>query len=162
MVQRRGASFSKRQAASRGAEKGEMYRKLLVANDGSPGGARALASALELARRLDVGLAMICVEELPRFPASIGEITEAQADAASVFEKVIASAATLAQAQGVAFESHVVAGHPAPSIVEFVQRGRYDLLVVGYMGHSALYNRIIGSTTHRLVELASCKVMIVK
>ena len=39
---------------------------------------------------------------------------------------------------------------------------RFDLLVVGYMGHSALYNRIIGSTTDRLVELAACHVLVVK
>ena len=37
-----------------------------------------------------------------------------------------------------------------------------DLLVIGYMGHSALYNRVIGSTTDRLVELAGCTVMVVK
>ena len=43
----------------------------------------------------------------------------------------------MARAQGVLFELHIVAGHPVPSIVEFVQRGGYDLLVVGYMGHSA-------------------------
>jgi hypothetical protein len=30
---------------------------------------------------------MICVEQLPRFSTSIGEIAEAQADAASVFER---------------------------------------------------------------------------
>ncbi len=139
-----------------------MYRKMLVANDGSAGGAKALAGALELARRLDVSLTMICVEELPRFPTSIGEIDEAQAAAASVFEKVVAYAEKAARAQGVTFEAHIVAGHPVPSIVEFVQRGGYDLLVVGYMGLSALYTRLIGSTTHRLVELVPCKVMIIK
>jgi nucleotide-binding universal stress UspA family protein len=69
-----------------------MYRKLLVANDGSSGGAKALASGLELARLLDVGLTMICVEELPRFPVSVGEVAEAQADAASAFEKIVAPA----------------------------------------------------------------------
>jgi hypothetical protein len=30
------------------------------------------------------------------------------------------------------------------------------------MAHSALYNRIIGSTTDRLVELAACHVPVVK
>ena len=89
-----------------------MYRKMLVANDGSAGGAKALAGALELARRLDVGLTMICVEELPRFPTSIGEIDEAQAAAASVFEKVVAYAEKTARAQGVMFEAQIVAGHP--------------------------------------------------
>jgi nucleotide-binding universal stress UspA family protein len=139
-----------------------MYRKLLVANDGSPGGAKALACGLELARLLEVGITMICVEELPRFPVSIGEVEEAQADAASAFEKIVASAATLAQAERVALDSHVVLGHPVHRIAEFARRGRYNLLIVGYTGHSALYNRIIGSTTRRLVELAPCKVMIVK
>ena len=56
----------------------------------------------------------------------------------------------------------LVVGHPVSCIAEFVQRGGYDLLVVGYMGHSALYNRVIGSTTDRLVELAPCKVLVVK
>lgn len=139
-----------------------MYRKMLVANDGSKGGQAALAAALDLAKRLDVGLTMICVEEAPRFPASIDEVAEAVADAQGVFDKVVASAKEQAQARRVAFESHIIVGHPVPGIVEFIQRDDYDLLVVGYMGHSALYNRIIGSTTDRLVELAPCKVLVVK
>ena len=52
-----------------------MFRKMLVANNGSPGGERALKSALELAKRLEIDLTMICVEELPRFssPAAVAE-----------------------------------------------------------------------------------------
>jgi nucleotide-binding universal stress UspA family protein len=30
------------------------------------------------------------------------------------------------------------------------------------MGHTALYNRLIGGTTDRLVELAPCSVLVVK
>ena len=37
-----------------------------------------------------------------------------------------------------------------------------DLLVLGYMGHSSLYNRLIGSMTERLVEHAPCAVLVVK
>jgi nucleotide-binding universal stress UspA family protein len=139
-----------------------MFRKVLIANDGSKGGQAALTAALELARRLDIGLTMICVEETPRFPASIDEVAEALADISDVFNRAVAAAKAQAQALGVAFEPHIVVGHPVPSIVEFVQNGGYDLLVVGFMGHSALYNRIIGSTTDRLVELAPCKVLVVK
>jgi nucleotide-binding universal stress UspA family protein len=139
-----------------------MVRKMLIANDGSPGAAKALAGVLELARRLDIGLDMICVVELPRFPASIGEVEEAQSDSSGLFAKVIRSAKAKADSASVSFEAHVVSGHPVSSIVEFVKAGRYDLLVLGFMGHSALYNRMIGSTTDRLVELAPCKVMVVK
>jgi nucleotide-binding universal stress UspA family protein len=41
-------------------------------------------------------------------------------------------------------------------------RSSLSLGVVGYMGHSALYNRIIGGATDRLVELGPCKVLVVK
>ncbi len=138
-----------------------MFRKTLVANNGSLGGERALKSALELAKRLEIDLTMICVEELPRVPASVGEITETQTPAARVFDKVVASAEALARSQGVRFEAHVLAGHPVPSVVEFVKEHGYDLLVVGHVSHATLYNRIGGSTTVRLVEHAPCKVLVI-
>ena len=105
---------------------------------------------------------MISVEELPRFPATVDEIVEEKAEANHRFEAVIARARGQAQAARPEIEPHVVAGHAVPTIVEFVERERFDLLVVGYMGHSALYNRLIGSTTDRLVELAPCAVLVVK
>ena len=139
-----------------------MLHKVLVANDGSQGGEKALKYALELARRLDIGVTMICVEEMPRFPASIDEVAEAQADAERAFDRVVASARAQAANAGVALEVHVVRGHPLLSIVDFVKKNGHDLLVVGFMGHTALYNRLIGSTTDRLVEHAPCTVIVVK
>jgi nucleotide-binding universal stress UspA family protein len=65
-------------------------------------------------------------------------------------------------APAVVNEGRRVAGHAVPTIVELVEREAFDLLVVGFMGHSAIYNRLIGSTTDRLVELAPCPVLVVK
>ena len=65
-------------------------------------------------------------------------------------------------AQGMKLTPHVVVGHPVPIISDFVASEGFDLLVVGYMGHSALYNRLIGSTTDRLVEHAPSAVLVVK
>ena len=56
-------------------------------------------------------------------------------------------------------------GKASPAIAataECVERENFDLLVVGYMGHSMLYNRLIGSTTERLVEHAPSAVFVVK
>jgi nucleotide-binding universal stress UspA family protein len=139
-----------------------MIRRILVANDGSPSGERAFVAALDLARRLSLGLDMICVEELPRFPATIDEVEEARADLGGGFAKLIAAATARATAAGVPFAAHVVAGHPVSTIAEFVERHGYDLLIVGFMGHSALYNRLIGSVADRLVDLGRCTVMVVK
>jgi|SRR5271166_4825781 len=139
-----------------------MFDNIIVAHDGSPGAEKAFLGALELAKRLGAGLSMVSVEETPRFAASIDEVEEEQAAAASLFDKVQAKAKSNAEAKGVALKTHIVAGHPVSAIADFVQKGGYDLLVVGFMGHSRLYNRLIGSTTDRLVEIAPCKVMVVK
>jgi nucleotide-binding universal stress UspA family protein len=48
------------------------------------------------------------------------------------------------------------------AIVAYVKAHKADLLVVGFMGHSALYERIIGGTADRLVRLAPCPVLVVK
>jgi nucleotide-binding universal stress UspA family protein len=79
-----------------------------------------------------------------------------------MFDEVILASHKQAKAAHVKLESHVIPGHAVSSIVKFVERERFDLLVVGFMGHSALYNRLIGSTTDRLVELAPCQFLVVK
>jgi len=139
-----------------------MYRRLLVANDGSAGAGKALGAAIALAKILQAELHMISVEELPRLPESIEEVVEERQAAGHRFEKIIHHAQAQAKMQDIKLRAHVVAGHAVSSIVDFIERDGFDLLVIGYMGHSALYNRVIGSTTDRLVELAPCAVLVIK
>jgi nucleotide-binding universal stress UspA family protein len=139
-----------------------MPRKILVANDGSEGGAKAFTAALSLARQLKAELHMICVEEIPNFPASLDEVIEEKDEANHRFADIIKRASAEAKSHHVRLATHVVAGQAVPRIVEAVEQGGFDLLVVGFMGHTALYNRLIGGTTDRLVELAPCSVLVVK
>jgi len=139
-----------------------MYSKILIASDGSEGALRALSAALDLAHRLKAELHMVCVEELPRFATSVDEVIEEKQEAERRFGAAIEQARAMAKARRVKLEPHILAGHVVPTVVDFVQQQGFDLLVVGFMGHSALYNRLIGSTTDRLVELAPCSVMVVK
>jgi nucleotide-binding universal stress UspA family protein len=139
-----------------------MFKRILVANDGSPGARKALAMGLAVARSTGAELHMIAVEELPRFPASIDEIDEEKTEANHRFAPVIAAARADAAATGVAIEVHLVPGHVVEAVVGLINKHAIDLLVVGFMGHSALYERIIGGTTDRLVRLAPCTVLVVK
>ena len=139
-----------------------MYSRILVANDGSQGGQKALSGAIELARKLSAELHMVTVEELPRFPASIDEIAEEKDEANHRFAPVIYAAKAEAKGAGAAIETHLVPGHVAEGVIGLIKQLRADLLVVGFMGHSQLYERIIGGTTDRLVRLAPCAVLVVK
>jgi nucleotide-binding universal stress UspA family protein len=139
-----------------------MFTKILVANDGSFGGLKALSTAIQLAKRTSAGLHMVIVEELPRFPASIDEIEEEKDEGNHRFAPVIATAQAQAKAAGVTMEIHLVPGHVVEATVGLINQVNADLLVFGFMGHSQLYERIIGGTTDRLVRLASCTVLVVK
>ncbi|MCX5646654.1 MAG: universal stress protein [Phycisphaerae bacterium] len=82
-----------------------------------------------------------------------------------IFERiatVVEGARLIAGEQGVELQSHVFVGHEVKTIVEFIKERGFDLLVIGFMGHSALYDRVMGSTCQGLVRLASCAVLVVK
>jgi nucleotide-binding universal stress UspA family protein len=139
-----------------------MFRRIAVANDGSEGGRKALEFACDLAKLHRAVLHMISVEQLPDFPATIDEVLETKEAENHKFHDVLERARKVAKAKGVKLQAEVVAGHAAAAIVERVKALKADLLVVGFMGHSALYERIIGGTADRLVRLAPCPVLVVK
>jgi nucleotide-binding universal stress UspA family protein len=139
-----------------------MYRKILVANDGSPGALAALGAGIDMALKYGAELHMISVEEIPHLAETIDEVDGEREAAAHRLLPVIERARQLAAAHGLALEPHLLPGHPVAAIVEFVRTHDFNLLVVGFMGHSALYNRLIGSTTDRLVDHAPCAVLVVK
>jgi nucleotide-binding universal stress UspA family protein len=139
-----------------------VFQHIVIANDGSAGGFRALTLACDLAKLHGATLSMISVEELPNIPASIDEIVEAKAEENHKFHDVLARARKLGEDRGIEIDAEVVAGHAVASIVATIKAKQADLLVVGFMGHSALYERIIGGTADRLVRLAPCPVLVVK
>jgi nucleotide-binding universal stress UspA family protein len=139
-----------------------MFKKILIASDGSEGAFKALVAALRLAHSHKAQLHMICVEETQWIPGSREEVIGDKELADRKFAEVVAKAEVEAKHHRVKLTSHIVVGHSVPAIVDFIAREGFDLLVTGFMGHSALYNRVIGSTTDRLVELAPCTVLVVK
>jgi len=139
-----------------------MLKKILVGLDGSKGSFKALEEGLLLAMLAGIELHTISVEEVPRFPGTIGEVIEEKEAADTRFGVAIAQAREMAEAKGVTLRSRVVIGHEVKTIVEFVKEHGYDMLVVGFLGHSAIYDRIMGGTCQNLVRLAPCAVLVVK
>ena len=139
-----------------------MLKKILVGLDGSKGSFKALREGILLAVLAETELHTISIEEVPRFPGTIGEVTAAEEAADTTFGAVIAQAQRIAGEQGVTLLPHVVIGHEVKSIVEFIEEREYDILVIGFMGHSALYDRVMGGSCQALVRLAPCAVLVVK
>jgi nucleotide-binding universal stress UspA family protein len=138
------------------------YRKILHGLDGSEGSFKALEHAVELAKRFGAELHTISVEEVPHYPGTMGEVVESKQAANGRYGQAVQHARQMAQEQGVALQSHVFVGHEVKTIVEFIKEQGFDLLVIGFMGHSALYDRVMGSTCQGLVRLTPCAVLVTK
>jgi nucleotide-binding universal stress UspA family protein len=140
-----------------------MFRKILIANDGSDGAQRAFNAAVELAVQLQSQLHMISVEEdLPRHAQTIDEVAEEKEAEDSYFGKLATQCKRRAALRGVRLECTIISGHEVRAIVEFIKQGAFDLLVVGFTGHSKLYDHLWGGTSQNLTRLSPCGVLVVK
>lgn len=139
-----------------------MHKKILHGLDGSEGSFKALAEAIDLAKRYGSELHTISVEEVPRMPETIGEMIEEKDSANGFFKDAVKKARQMAATQGVELHPHVVVGHEVKTILEYIKHHEFDLLAIGFMGHSAIYDRVMGSTCQSLIRLVSCSVLVVK
>jgi hypothetical protein len=126
------------------------FTRILVAIDGSPGGQKALATAIELASLTGAMLTALAVEgKLPAYAATIGEVDEVRRRKDEFFEQLARAAREQADAAGVDLEVDVRPGHAAR-----VRVARYE----GESDYSAEIERTFskfeqGATKSYLVEL---------
>ena len=140
-----------------------MFRRILIANDGSEGAKKALIVAIDLAKRYQAELHSISVEQhLPHYAAAVGEILEERAEANNYFQKINKEAEALAHQHGITLHPHVLPGHEVETVIRFAKDHQFDLLVIGFMGHSKIFGRIWGSTSQNLTRLTPCTVLVVK
>jgi nucleotide-binding universal stress UspA family protein len=139
-----------------------MFGKILHANDGSEHAFRAFVLALAIAKQNRSELHIVCVEEIPFLPEFMEEVRESVGTAARYFHGVLQRARKMAEQSQVELHPHVLAGHPVRDVVGLAGKIAADLLVIGATGHSALYERMIGSRADRIIQLAPCPVLVVK
>ena len=140
-----------------------MYRRILVAYDGSEGARAALKQGIALAKALNAELSCALVEEhLPHYAASISEVKAAKEEIDEHFRTLAKQARDLAALGGIDMETIVRQGHDVETIVTIAKDGQFKLLVIGYHGHSAIFGRIMGSTAQSIVRLAPCSVLLAK
>jgi len=141
----------------------KMFKKILVGNDGSEGAKKALKAGIDIAKHYGAELHSISVEEdLPHYAATVGEVLEAKAEKNGYFARLNQEAREMAVREGVSLHTHVIAGHEVQTIVDYVREHHFDLVVIGFMGHSKIYDRVWGSTSQNITRLVPCTVMVVK
>jgi nucleotide-binding universal stress UspA family protein len=139
-----------------------MYRRIVVALDGSDGSRHALEAAISLARTSGADVFLISVAELPRYPGAVDEIEDEQRSAENFFGQIQAEAGDRLEAAGLVVHREIRAGHAGQVVPDYALEVGTDLLVIGHSGHSGIWGRLLGTTADKIVDHASCSVLVVR
>jgi len=139
-----------------------MFTKILVGFDGSKTAWDALRHGVQLARENGAMLCALAVEEpLPHYASAAEEVIAEESQVATYFDQLLASARAEAATAGVALETETVRGHATQALVDYARQIGADLIVVGQHGHTGMLDRMLGSTSDRVVDTAGCSVLVV-
>lgn len=137
--------------------------KILVPVDGSENSRRALQHAVSMAN----SGALITILHVIEVPPTVyvqsqklldqllGKFREESA-------QVLDGYKALAQERGVSVEAVVLEGDVAESIVDYAQKGGFDMIVMGSRGLGRLKEMVLGGTSSNVLHNAKCPVVIVK
>jgi len=140
-----------------------MWNKILVANDGSEGAMEAVRAGLRLAKQFSSEIHIISIEEeLPLYTATFGEIEEAERESNGYFQNLNKEISKFAADLGVNPITHIIRGHAVEEIVKFATDEKFDLLIVGFMGHSKIFGRVMGGTAQNIIRFSPCTTLVVK
>lgn len=141
--------------------------KILVATDGSKHALRAVKYAAKLSGEFTSksrSITLLSVHDnagLRHAQSFVGK--DAVKDYLNdLSEKELKPARKVLDAEGVAFDVQIRTGHVAEEIVACAKAGKFDLIVLGAKGRSAMSDLLLGSVVQRVLATASQPVLLVK
>ena len=139
-----------------------MFKRILLATDGSPDAEQALVCARDIALR--DGAQVIVVHAFEPVPSFLGHPWRDEVTARHVYagQEVADSAAQNLQEAGIDVVVEVLEGPPADAILKVADVRDCDLIVMGSRGHGTLASLLLGSVSHRVLSHARVPVMIVQ
>jgi len=124
-----------------------------------------VAQAIELARALNGRVVLLSVIQPPvitsEYAPMMENITEITAAGEKAAAKNLARLQAQLKAEYVPAEIVQANGAPVPHIVEQAKKFSADYIVMGSHGHTAIYDLLVGSTTHGVLMRTTCPVVIV-
>jgi nucleotide-binding universal stress UspA family protein len=137
-----------------------MFRKILVAVDGSRHASAALDVAVDLAPRYSASLCLL--HAFPHVSDLLGTPQyEHLLAARSMIGHQLLEGAQAQVGDSVPVEVQLIEGPPAPAILRVAEEDGCDLIVLGSRGHGQLAGLLLGSVSSTVAQRAHCPVLIV-
>jgi nucleotide-binding universal stress UspA family protein len=147
-----------------------MYKKILVAFDGSEPSRNALDHAVSIANQWKAELRILSVVPrvmMPVFPDEgfgAAPITAAQDMSKNIYAKSLKEAEEdIKEAfPDIKVITQLLEGRPSNIIVEEAEKENIDLIVIGSRGLGGITGWILGSTSRHVVESCTKPILVVK
>jgi nucleotide-binding universal stress UspA family protein len=139
-----------------------MFKKILVAVDGSSDADRAVRAASELAEAHGSELHVCHVFHIPDHYRA--DLADPQEDAIRQdAEDILEHACSVARREGIDATGHLLTeGHPSEAILDLAEELGAGLVVVGERGRSTDERRALGSVSAAVTQSARCSVLLVR
>lgn len=139
-----------------------MYKRIILAIDGSQHSMRAANEAANIASLgKDSKIEVVYVAD---YTKSKSEVLHSQGteELEQVRRRRLEPVVELLKSKLVNYEIKILHGEPGPMIVEYTNKEKFDLLVIGSRGLNSFQEMVLGSVSHKVVKRANCPVLIVK
>jgi len=137
-----------------------MFKRILVAVDGSPKSEKTITIALDLAGRYDSSVTIVHVREYERYEgADVDMGPPIPAD--ELVDQVVARF----RERGIQTSGEirrVSSGDTPQQIVEAAEAADAELIVLGSRGMSELKSLVLGGVANKVVQHATCPVLLVR
>jgi len=153
-----------------------MYKRILVALDGSEQSCKAVDHAAAIAEKFGSELTLLTVVPrvtLPILPnAGLGAVTmtsaknmiQEQEKIKDIYQDILGDAETRVRSEhaDLNFSATLREGRPSATIVDVAEKEGYDLIVMGSHGIRGITGWIMGSTSRGVVYSCKKPVLIIK
>jgi nucleotide-binding universal stress UspA family protein len=139
-----------------------MYKKILLATDGSEHSKRAAENAIHIATCSEgsyIEIVYVVAHDKAKSDVlanwNASEVNDVRRERVSEIEKK-------AKEAGATYDVKILHGEPGPTIVDYTNKNNFDIVVIGSRGLNVLQEFVLGSVSHKVAKRANCPVLIVK
>nr|WP_295971293.1 universal stress protein [uncultured Bacillus sp.] len=140
-----------------------MFKKILLAADGSEHALRAAGKAAELAQLAgkDAVIEIIYVVDFETEKKDVLRNIDLEGVKEERKRRLQLTEGKITAA-GVKSKTIILHGEPGPTVVSYANENQFDIVVLGSRGLNTLQEMVLGSVSHKVIKRVQCPVMIVK
>lgn len=139
-----------------------MYKRILLAADGSKYSIRAAQEAAKIASLVpDSSVEILFVADMSKIKNEVLHSQDHEELELKRQQKLMPVTEQLST-QNINHKTKIIIGDPGPAIVEYANNEKVDLVIIGSRGLNSLQEFVLGSVSHKVVKRLQFPVMVVK